>query len=460
MFFLAASAEPDKLFLIEPYLQLGKQGGPGKLAILWAASDDAATAYQMQWKLSKSTNWSARIQPTESMITHGSSAIRLSTVELSGLPVDQKVDYRVVDDKDTLFQSTAHLPGKAANTYNFAVFGDCAWAGQDEKNVARRVYEDGTDLVVVTGDIVYRHGRISEYLAHFFPVYNGTVDSAGSPLIRSTLMVAAPGNHDLYNGSFGVSGDLHRFPDGLAYFLFWDQPLNGPDVAGDEKGNTPLSAGTRARAEFLAGSGNRYPNMASFSFDYGNAHWTVIDSNPYANWQTGKRAQWLEADLKAAAKSKWRFVAFHHPPFHSGRSHAGEQHMRHIVSILEKYNVDVVFNGHVHNYQRTYPLKFVPGSKQPLDFLSSEVRGTYKPDTGFDGVKDTTPIGPIYIVTGCGGAPLAVEHELLSPRNRDVFTAQYAAVHSYTRCEVKGNSVLIRQIATDGTEVDRIKITK
>ena len=81
--------------------------------------------------------------------------------------------------------------------------------------------------MLITGDIVYDRGRISEYREKFRPVYNAEEASPahGAPLLRSTLFLAAPGNHDI------GTRDLGEYPDGLAYFLFWAQPLNGPPGA-------------------------------------------------------------------------------------------------------------------------------------------------------------------------------------------------------------------------------------
>ena len=76
---------------------------------------------------------------------------------------------------------------------------------------------------MIPGDIVYEYGLISEYREKFWPVYNADEPSeSGAPLLRSTLFVAAPGNHDT------DTRDLDKYPDALAYYLFWDQPLNGP----------------------------------------------------------------------------------------------------------------------------------------------------------------------------------------------------------------------------------------
>ena len=40
--------------------------------------------------------------------------------------------------------------------------------------------------------------------------------------------------------------------------------------------------------------------------------------------------------------------------------------MRLLAPMLEAGKVDVVFNGHVHNYQRSYPLRFVPDKQGTL----------------------------------------------------------------------------------------------
>ena len=99
--------------------------------------------------------------------------------------------------------------------------------------------------------------------------------------------------------------------------------------------------------------------MANFSFDYGNAHWTVLDANPYVDWTDRELQAWVERDLASAKNATWRFVALHQPGFNSARKHFDEQNMRRLTEVFEAGGVDIVFCGHVHNYQRSYPLRFV-----------------------------------------------------------------------------------------------------
>ncbi len=254
-----------------------------------------------------------------------------------------------------VFEAAGRSPKGADQPYRFVVFGDCGAGTPDEAQVAFQAFGAKPDFVFIPGDIVYSRGRVSEYREKFWPVYNAeeASPSAGAPLLRSTLFLAAPGNHDIR------TRDLEKFPDGLAYFYLWDQPLNGP--VGTEGG--PIVAalkGTKANVDaFRAAAGGAFPRMANFSFDYGNAHWTVLDANPYVDWTDKSLRAWVAADLAAAKGSTWRFVAFHQPGFNSSRTHFSEQQMRLVADLLEKGGVDIVFNGHVHNYQRSHPLRFV-----------------------------------------------------------------------------------------------------
>jgi hypothetical protein len=169
-------------------------------------------------------------------------------VRIEGLVPGEEFSYRVLKSGDPVFLATARARKSVTQSYRFVLFGDCAQGTPSARTVAYRVSQAKPDFVFITGDIVYTAGRISEYREKFFPVYNADEAAAdiGAPLIRSTLFIAAPGNHDTALANFA------RFPDALAYFLYWDQPLNGPVPPPDATGVAHVPTGDPiARQAFL-----------------------------------------------------------------------------------------------------------------------------------------------------------------------------------------------------------------
>jgi hypothetical protein len=74
--------------------------------------------------------------------------------------------------------------------------------------------------------------------------------------------------------------------------------------------------------------------------------------------------------------------------------------MRGVAKFLEDHGVNVVFNGHEHNYQRTFPLRAEAGvaaAPNPSGPPAVDI------DTSFDGASQTVPDGVLYIVEGSGG---------------------------------------------------------
>jgi hypothetical protein len=203
--------------------------------------------------------------------------------------------------------------------------------------------------------------------------------------------------------------------------------------------------------------------MANFSFDYGNSHWTVIDANTYMDWSNPALREWLNNDLASAASAKWRIVAFHQPGFNSAHNHFAEQHMRLLSPIFEAHNVDVVFAGHVHNYQRSFPMTFKPGL-QPNGNVAGpkgEVAGEWKLDKDFGDGASRKPHGVIYIVSGAGGAGLYNPEQENDPSTWQAFTNKFISkVHSLTVVDVDGKTFRLKQISENGDEIDSFRISK
>jgi len=384
---------------------------------------------------------------------------RLYRVSLKGLVRGAEFAYRVRKGGDLVFFAGGHAPTAGDKPYHFVVFGDCGTNTREQRAVAYQTFQAHPDFVLITGDIVYDRGRISEYREKFWPIYNAEEASPthGAPLLRSTLFLAAPGNHDI------GSRDLGEYPDGLAYFLYWAQPLNGP-LGAEGSAHVPVLKGPEShRRAFQEAAGPMYPRMGNFSFDYGNAHWLVLDANPYVDWTDRDLRAWVERDLSAARSATWRFVALHQPGFQSARKHSDEQNMRVLADVFEAEKVDIVFCGHVHNYQRTFPLHFVPEKRADGKPMRQKelVAGRWSLDKTFDGRSNTRPDGVIYLATGGGGATLYNPEQQDDPASWQDFTTKFISkVHSLTVAEVDGSTLLVRQVSLEGAELDRFITNK
>ncbi|MNO26085.1 Alkaline phosphatase precursor [compost metagenome] len=117
------------------------------------------------------------------------------------------------------------------------------------------------------------------------------------------------GNHDEISGNAEVFASHFRLPD------------NGVD------GATP---GT------------------TYAFDYGFAHFIVLNTESNLKSQT----VWLKEDLRENTKP-WTIVAMHRPAY------GGNQYdkISDWIEGFDEYSVDLVLQGHNHEYSRSYPLR-------------------------------------------------------------------------------------------------------
>ena len=309
------------------------------------------------------------------------------------------------------------------------------------------------DFVLDTGDNVYNEGTEDNYRDFFFPVYNNDTDSneTGAPILRNLLFFHVDGNHDL--GSTGVSANIladNSAPlfsgnqsggDALSFFTDFYFPQNGPvgfDIQnawdGDVSSPTGLTlsykgqsysspaaiAALRASTAADTGKGvkTQIDHQSNYSFDYGNAHFLFLDANPhlfddnlpstnafnapppvFTAYPTALR-EWVINDLDST-KQLWKIVVYHQPAFSSGDATIVNNQMRAVAKVLEDHGVNMVFNGHEHNYQRTLPIRSTERTAGPVSTTAGST--AVNVDQNFDGVTDTIPDGVLYLVEGGGG---------------------------------------------------------
>ncbi|QKJ30607.1 metallophosphoesterase [Mucilaginibacter mali] len=455
---MAQENSTEKIFIANPYLQIGREPSAQSLELVWHVADADATWF-VEERTKDSNAWTRieAINFTRVAVT-GVDPHRIYHIKFNKLDPGSTFYYRVIKNKVVVFEAEGKAPKSDKQNYRFVAIGDIGALTPDQKLLAVQAYKAKPDMVVVAGDIVYNTGLISEYRTKFWNIYNSDKETEQSaPIMRSVPFVAAPGNHDI------ATRDLDRLPQALAYFMFWDQPLNGPNGPEGSAWVPLLKGSDENKNAFKAAAGDAYPRMGNFSFNYGNAHWLYLDSNPYVNWSDKTLTDWIKNDLASAKGATWRFVVFHHPGFNSSRQHFEEQQMRVLSPAFEAGNVDVVITGHVHNYQRTYPLTFTPDPPAATTTPSRGriVNGKWVLDNNFNGKTVTKPKGIIYIVTGAGGADLYNPEQQDDKNSWQTFTSTFISkVHSLTVVDVEGKTLNFRQIAADGKEVDAFKVTK
>ena len=137
--------------------------------------------------------------------------------------------------------------------------------------------------------------------------------------------------------------------------------LGNHDVASKSAGETgPYFARFKPPRAGEAG-GVASSTAAYHSFDYGMVHFVILDSYYSSRSSTGPMITWLRADLAAIdkAKTKWLIAMFHHCVYSKG-SHDSDVEVWSVemrgaaLPVLEAAGLDLLINGHSHNYERSY----------------------------------------------------------------------------------------------------------
>jgi hypothetical protein len=476
----AAPARSDRprlpLFTTLPYIQPGSGSvlldGAESIVVAWQTQPGDAE-FSVEFGTSERYSRTARSEATPRISGHGGDTEpRLNwTAVLGGLRLGQKYFYRVTGNHLTLAEGYFTTRQPRGRRIRFVAFGDNSYGDLSDRAIAYHTYRQHPDFVMNCGDNVYESGTDNEYQRYFFPVYNADAAGArlGAPLLRSVPFYTVIANHDVQDKDEQGHeiADFGRNPDALAYYTAMHLPLNGPM---ELTCPTPIMGPSDRLAAFRSCAGLRFPRMANYSFDYGDAHFLCLDSNRYIDPNDAPLQAWIASDL-STTEARWKFVVFHHPPFNVGNEHYEVQHMRVLSPLFEASDVDIVLSGHEHNYQRPRPLRFRPGGRNRSAEVGGKdrrVSGTFTVDRGFDGVTNTRPSGVLYIVTGAGGKHLYDPAFTDDPTrwvhadddHADYVVRMVTDRHSLTLFEIEGGRLTMAQIDEGGQEFDRLVVTK
>ncbi|HDK36281.1 MAG TPA: T9SS type A sorting domain-containing protein, partial [Bacteroidetes bacterium] len=283
---------------------------------------------------------------------------------LTKLQPSAKYYYRVIVNRDTAKGSFRAAPGPNATQIKFFAYGDTRTYPAEHDKVAKKilsVYRDDPDfqtMIIASGDYTSNGAYESDWDGQFFnPSYKNI-----QALLATLPYQGCIGNHE---GS------------GVLYKKYFPYP---------------------------------YVSRRYWSFDYGPAHFTVIDQ--YTSYSTGSaQYNWIEKDL-ASTKKLWKFLVFHEPGWSADGGHANNGSVqRYLQPLCEKYGVSIVFNGHNHYYSRAI------------------VNGV------------------VHITTG-GGAPL------YTPNKNYPHIVTVAKAHHFCKIEINDKLLTFAAVTTQGTVID------
>lgn len=275
---------------------------PSSISIVWE-TDRATTA---------TLRYGKKLPYDQSILLTNAQAVH--TITLTNLEPEMNYFYEITarDEKGTEI-SSGNLTFKTAvredSAYSFAVIGDTEARPHINDVIAKAVWSERPNFLLNVGDLTdggQQHHKFEWNLEYFLGM---------NQLIGRIPMFPVPGNGE---------SDLHWY--------------------------------------------NRYHVLPLpenyYSFKFGNAEFFMLDSNREMGPGTEQYA-WLEKQL-AASTAKWKFCAHHHPTYTSDDddygnsweepSNLGDLKVRSMVPLYEKYGVDIVFFGHLHAYERTWPI--------------------------------------------------------------------------------------------------------
>ena len=281
-----------------PYLQ---NVARDSITIMWQ-TDQPATSL-VEFEKSARLGWSAyegRPEPTYPSRVMSSELRTVHAVRVTGLDIEQDYFYRVSSsspDENTVTSEDASFRTavRENSPFSFATYGDSMRVHDVHQRNADLARAYRADICVGAGD--HAQDEIARFGGDFF--------DCTANLLPCTPWFAAMGNHDSPNEG---------------YFRYFNFPE---------------------------------PHYW-YSFNYGAAHLTVLNSN--MDYRPGSEQwQWLEHDLKTFQDARWKFVVFHHPPYCSNNCEIPATRV--LCSLFERFGVDIVYTAHATIYERFHPLR-------------------------------------------------------------------------------------------------------
>ncbi len=274
----------------------------------------------------------------------------------------------------------------------------------ERKMVRDAMYEEAKerniDFILSTGDLVLE-GRKGDDWINFIEE-----NKFESPLLNEYHFVPTIGSHEWADD---IKTGKQNFESVFDYPPFFVEEFKNMDLFVVD-------------SDLLLDQRDLIPDIVQDELFY---EWFVTRDN-------SQTEAWLEGKLKSSDK-KFKVLSMHHPPFSfgvhnidwdkSGYGNKLKEKRKQFVTMLQKYNVQVVFTGHEHLYEHSI-----------LNYIN----------------KNNEPGKIHFIVTGGGGVPLRPRTsekslaDMLTEYEKegyDIDLSKHTSIHHYVYANVNNSSI-------------------
>lgn len=314
--------------------------GPNQIILSWI--DNAATSQTVIWNDNSGSSEVVQYVAETSYTDEGSFSNANQAAATS-----KTVGY---DEKAKTYYEATMTGLNPATKYYYRVGSDAEWSNVYSFTTAASAAQNFSFMYL--GDVQYDTTAAAEY-----------------PAWGTLLAGAYAANPDIAFGLMG--GDMVNSGSNMndwTYFLSY---------ASDVFSRIPMmTANGNHESNFIGGKPKFYTEIMAlpengpagfeeefYSFDYGTAHVTILNSWVLSSEQNLNEAQrtaisdWITRDLAAARGAKFRIVMLHHPAYALANDTVSGAVLANWVPLLEAGQVDLVLCGHQHVYSRSYPLR-------------------------------------------------------------------------------------------------------
>ncbi|MAJ46631.1 MAG: hypothetical protein CBC35_04940 [Planctomycetes bacterium TMED75] len=291
--------------------------------------------------------------------------VMLAETIIDGLSPGEPYFYKLqlVDDRQQKLESellTFQTAAPRGTPIAFAILSDTQDNPTVSSLLAEHIWEQRPGFIIHPGDLTGTGSLKDDWTSEFFPGMNR--------LLSRVTMYPVLGNHE---------------QDARHYYRYFSLP----------------------EPEY------------HYRFSQGDVDFFMIDTN--RDVAPGSRQfTWLDAEL-ASSEALWKVVVHHHPPYSSdendygdtwiGRGSRGDTRVRVLSDLYDRHKVDLVLTGHIHSYERTWPI---------------------------EGGRPVSEGGVVYTITGGGGGSL----ETPGP-TRPGFNNTVRRGHHYCMVRINGGTL-------------------